>query len=261
MALRIDRALESFRLNASAVDRLLEFDRVVLDVAVSGLRELENQLESRHLHSAVPLVRNRATLLENLKTTDSLRPQYETIFNQCIVLLVSYFTSAQHTLFRDAVVAALNLNADVPASSEELKMSWRGIVQAEIDQEEMFTELLIAQQNISFQDMQSVSRAFAKHLQINVEKTLDVNDIIMGHAARHVIAHAGGVVDRKMISQVKDAIPRTLKETLLEGEAIRFSPEEVRRLAASMVNHLTTLTATVVMVVERWAVTKKYGGF
>jgi hypothetical protein len=106
--------------------------------------------------------------------------------------------------------------------------------------------------------MQSVARAFAKHLQINVEKTLGVNDIILGHAARHVIAHAAGMVDRKMINQVKSANPRTLRETLVEGEAIRFSPEEVRRLAASMVDHLTSLTATVTTTVERWAVKKKY---
>ena len=63
-----------------------------------------------------------------------------------------------------------------------------------------------------------------------------------------------------MINQVNGAVPRTLKEVLLEGEAIRFAPEEVRRLAASMVNHLTTLTTTVGTTVERWAVTKKYVG-
>lgn len=257
--MKIDRALQSFRLNAQAVERLLDFDHVILVVAVTGLRELESQLEARNLHSAVPLVRNRATLLENLKATDSLRPQYEAIVNQCVVLLVSYFTSAQHTLFRDAVVAALNLNADVPATSEELKMSWRAIVQAATDQEEMFPESLIAQHDISFQDMQRVSRAFARHLQINVEKTLDVNDIILGHAARHVIAHAAGVVDRKMINQVKGATPRTLKQAPVEGEMIRLSPEEVRSLATSMETHLKGLTATVANQIERWAVMRKYG--
>lgn len=256
--MNVERGVEAFRLNAAAVDRLLDFDRVILEVAVSGLRDLEQQLDSRHLHSAVPLVRNRATLLENLKATDSLRPQYEAIFNQCVVLLVSYFTSAQHTLFRDAVVAALSLNADVPATSEEVKMAWRTVVQAETDQEEMFAESLIAQHDISFQDMQSVCRAFDKHLQIKVEKTLDVNDIILGHAARHVIAHAAGVVDRKMINQVKGAIPRRLRETLVEGEGIRFSTEEVRSLATSMGNHLSGLTATVATAIERWAVIRKY---
>ena len=128
------------------------------------------------------------------------------------------------------VVAALNLNAEVPATSEELKLSWRSIVQAETDQVEMFAELLSAHNDISFQDMLSVSRAFAKHLQIEVEKTPLVNDIILGHAARHVIVHSGAVVDRKMINQIKGALPRTLKEALVEGERIRFSPEEVSSL-------------------------------
>jgi hypothetical protein len=259
MASSIDRALQSFRQNADAVERLLEFDHVVLDVAVTGLRELENQLESKNLHSALPLVRNRAALLENLKHADSLRPQYEAIFNQCVVLLVSYFSSAQHTLFRDAVVTALELSATVPAASEELKISWMAVIQAESDQAEMFAELLIAQHDISFQDMQSVSRAFAKHLQINVEKTLDVNDIILGHAARHVIAHTGGTIDHKMINQIKNATPRRLKEALAEGERIRFSPEEIRTLATSMRDHLAALTTTVERAVERWAVAKKYG--
>ena len=83
-----------------------------------------------------------------------------------------------------------------------------------------------------------------------------MNDIIVGHAARHVVVHSGAVVDRKMINQVKGAVPRTLKEALSEGKVIRFSPEEIRSLATSMTNHLSTLTATVAAAVERWGVMK-----
>ena len=252
--MNLDGAIEAFRRNGQAVERLLDFDHVILEVAVQGLRELEQQLDDRNLHSALPLVRNRAALLENLKVSDSLRPQYEAIFNQCVVLLVAYFASAPHTLFRESVAAALTINADVPATTEQLKMSWRTVVEAEDEKAQMFAELLIAHHDISFQDMQSVSRAFSTHLKIDPPRFTATNDIIVGQAARHVIAHAAPLVDRKMLNQVRAAAPRTLKPILVEGEAIRFSPTEVKTLAASMEMYLADLTDAVKVWAEMWSV-------
>jgi len=238
--------------NAAAVERLLDFDKLIIEVAVDGLKQLVQELDDRNLHSAVTLVRNRASLLSNVKDSESLRPQYEAMFNQCVVLLVSYFGSAAHTMFRQGVAVALASGADVPAAKEELKVSWRGVAQAEEERETMFANLLIAQHGVSFQDMQSIARAFKSHLDVELPRSSDTNNIILGQAARHVIVHAASLVDGRMARQVAGAKPRTLKDVIVEGRPIRFSTREVRTLSASMTNYVAEMSASLTLAQSKW---------
>lgn len=96
-------------------------------------------------------------------------------------------------------------------------------------------DLLVAQQGISFQDMQSLRRAFKDHLGVAWARTEDTNNVILGQAARHVLVHAAGMVDEKIVRQVAVCVPRTLKPTLERGRPIEFSPDEIGVLTASMV--------------------------
>jgi hypothetical protein len=242
---------DGFSVNLKAVDRLLDFDRVIIDVAVEGLQELAVELEQQHSRRrAATTIRNRAKLLTNIKSANSLRPQYETIFNQCVVLLISYFTSAIHTLFRQGIVIALSKGADVPVMSEELKLSWRTMAQSEAEREAVFADLLVTQQNISFQDMQSISRAFKEHLNIQLKRSVDTNNIILGQAARHVIVHAGSIIDKKMIRQVAGCIPRTLKQELELGDRLQFNPQEIRVLSQSMIVYVNDVTSALNVALE-----------
>jgi hypothetical protein len=228
-----------FRANVYAMDRLLDFDRIIIDVAVEGLRELALELEGRQgLRGAATTIRSRAKLLANIKANNSLRPEYETIFNQCVVLLISYFTSAIHTLFRQGIVVALSKGANVPVLSEELKLSWRTLADAEAEREAIFADQIIAQQKISFQDMQSISRAFREQLNVQLKRSVDTNNIILGQAARHVIVHAASIIDKKMIQQVANATPRTVKQELKVGDRLQFSPQEVRIVSESMISYI-----------------------
>ena len=108
----------------------------------------------------MPLVLNRADALRKIKGTDSFRPRSETMFNQCVVLLVSYFGSGVHGLFRAAVVQALRSGADVPVASEEVTVAWQALQRTEGEREAIFADLLVAQNEISFQSMKSIGRAF-----------------------------------------------------------------------------------------------------
>lgn len=247
-----DKAAKSFAANAAEVERLLDFDRLIIDVAVDGLKHVERELEKRNLHSVIGVVQGRATILLNVKTSDSLRPQFEAMFNQCVVLLVSYFGSAVHTLFRQGVRAALSVGAPVPAAHEELKVSWKAVAQAEGDRQAMFADLLIAQHNISFQDMQSISRAFKNQLGIEIVRSGNTNDIVLGQAARHVIVHAAGIVDQRMVDQVARVKPRSLKASLEPGMPIRFAPSEVRTLSASMVQYVAEVSEALTAACAAW---------
>lgn len=116
----------------------------------------------------------------------------------------------------------------------------------------MFADLLIAQHGISFQDMQSIRRAFEKHLSVAIERSSELNDIIMGQAGRHVIVHAGGVIDNKMMRQVASAQPRALLPTPKLGEHIRFQPSDVRLLAASMTACVASIVNALTAARAQW---------
>jgi hypothetical protein len=232
-------ATDVFTRNAKSVLELLDFDRDIITVAVDGLRSAADEVEGRHnMHSVANLLRNRAASLDRISDSDSLRPKYATMFNQCVVLLVSYFDSALHDVFHSGVIHALRSNLDVPVRTAKLELSWRTLEQGEDQRERIFADLLVAQKDISFQDMQSAVRAFKESLSVVLERTDHTDNVVLGQAARHVIVHAGSVVDERMVRQVSGASRRTLKHQLGVGDPLRFMPDEVREIATSMSRYL-----------------------
>jgi len=122
-----------------------------------------------------------------------------------------------------------------------VKLTWSDLAAQPDTSAELFAALLVAQRDISFQDMQSIKRAFEDHLGLLIHKTEDVNDLILGQAARHVIVHSGSVVDAKLVRQVSGAAPRQLKPVVVEGEPLSFSPDEVKALGRSMTRYIKEL--------------------
>src|SRR5262245_36489844 len=119
------KATEAFKLNAQTVYDLLDFDRYVLEFAAERLQALVKEFEDSNRHNEVGRLQNVVLALRNVKQNDSLRPHYETIFNQCVVLLVSYFGSIVHDLFRCGVVRTLKSGSELPLLKEEIRVTWR----------------------------------------------------------------------------------------------------------------------------------------
>jgi len=93
--------VESFRQHVTSVEKLMNFDRDVLEFAVSSLRELKKKLTRHHKLDNPELTAERTLqILEGIREHDSLRSRYQTIFNQALVLLVSYFGSSVHDMLR-----------------------------------------------------------------------------------------------------------------------------------------------------------------
>jgi hypothetical protein len=128
---------------------------------------------------------------------------------------------------------------------EELRLSVAALHSAIGDLKDSVPDLLIQSKDISFQDMQSISRTFRTYLQIDIQKDEIANDIILGQACRHVIVHTGGVVDEKLLRQVSGAKPRRVKENLRLGENVQFAPEEVERVAEAMRAYIGSLSSKV----------------
>lgn len=244
--------LATFERHVDSVHRLMNFDKDVLSFAIEALEALQDrltqhhQLENPHLTAARTL-----EMLRGYREHDSLRPRYQTIFNQALVLLVSYFGSALSDLFRDGVSAVMSSGRDSPLLREQVKVSFLELREANFDLRTRAPDMLVNAKDISFQDMKSVARAFKENLGIEIEKTATVNDIIAAQACRHVIVHAGSIVDDALIRQLSGANPRKLKVSLAPGEHVQFSPEEVERAAAAMVEYLRIVQTKVDAIDDR----------
>lgn len=236
-------AADSIEANIASVMRLLTFDRDIVAAAVGVLDFVAKQLEAKNMHSLVTPVANRSAMLTNLANNESLKPQYDAMFNQCVVLLVSYFGSGIHRMFLVSTVTGLHSQDPLPVHNEALTVTWRTLETADSDRESAFADLLVAQKDISFQDMKSIGRAFEDLLGVAVERDGAIDNIILGQAARHAIVHAGATVDQRMIRQLSGVKKRTLKTDLQPGQQLKFTPEEIAQLAASMRAYVASLTA------------------
>ena len=231
---------QSFSERVAGVIELLEFDNLVLDHLVGGLDGVVEELERKHHKSAALVVANRLKLLKNIRAKQSLKPTYGTIYNQCVVLLVSYFDATMGDLFRVAVACALRAEKDVPARDRSVELNWRNLNEPGAPVEALIAERIVDLDDISFQDMQSIRRAFSKNLKLDLGRNEDANDIVLGQAARNLMAHAGGKIDERFRNQVSNAHPRRLKTQLSSTKTIQFEPDEVRLLASSMTSFVST---------------------
>jgi len=238
--------VQTFQAHVSSVRKLMGFDREVLEIAIANVRELREKLVQHHKLDNPQLTAQRTLdILEGIRDHDSLRPRYQTIFNQALVLVVSYFASSVHDLLRRGIGHALEAQPEPPVLREEFRLTLRDLKDFDFVVREVAPDFLIQSKDISFQDMQSIARAFKTYLEIEIRKDQAVNDIILGQACRHVIVHAGGVVSDQTVRQVSGAKPRRVKMTLISGDVVQFVPEEVELIAESMTGYLQSVSKMV----------------
>jgi len=246
MMTRIKTLEKSFSENVAGVHKLINFDRDVLDMAITSIQNLSERLKYHHKLDNPHLSANTTlTSLRNIRSNDSLRPRYQVIFNQAVVLLVSYFGSAIEDIFKAGIDVLLEQDADNDLFREDIKLSFRDLRDSNWHVREIAADLLVEKKDLSFQDMQAISRAFKTYLGVSIEKDIIVNNIILSQACRHVIVHAGGIVNDRLIRQVTNASPRDLKTSMARGNHVQFSPEEVEIISKSMVAYVHSLASKV----------------
>jgi len=222
------------------------FDRVVLDTAIESVKKLRDNLVNHHNLDNPHLTAQRTLdFLENIRKNDSMRTHYQTIFNQALVLIVSYFASSVHDLLRRGIHLALDAQPESPVLREEFRLTLRDLKDVDFAVREVAPDFLIQSKDISFQDMQSIARAFKNYLEIEIIRDHVVNDIILGQACRHVIVHAGGIIGDQAVRQVASASPRRVKPLLIAGDTIQFMPEDVELIAESMTSYLKSVSTKV----------------
>ena len=159
--MNVDDIQNTFRTNVISVHKLMNFDREVQDIFIEQIADLSKRLKSQQKITNEQLNGERQLkMLRQIRNNDSLRPRYEVIFNQAVVLAVSYFGSAIHDILRLCIADAIKHKQHRRLLNDEIKVSIADLVGASETFDEAISDLFITRKDISFQDMQSIARAF-----------------------------------------------------------------------------------------------------
>lgn len=238
----IAEIVASFEANIASVRKLINFDREVVDLAVQGVQALHNVLVKQGYDNPALNAKNTLISLQKIKEHDSLLPRYKVVFNQAVVLLVSYFGSAVQDLFKIGVSARLILDDDNSTlMKEELKLTFRSIRERGWVLNDIAADLLVDKRDLSFQDMKSIGEAFREYVGVEIPRDKTVNNIIVAQGCRHVIVHAGHEVTPRLVHQIRGATPRDLKLDITSGEVVQFVPKEIEVVATSMKTYIAQL--------------------
>lgn len=223
----------------------MNFDRILLEFCIAQVEALEERIKNNSVIQVTNpylLPTNTLMMLRTIRKNDSMRTQYEGIFNQCLVLTVSYYTSILSSIFRETInYAGQNKPTLIESSNEDFKISLSELRQLNFNLADTLGELIIKKKDLSFQDMQSVVRSFKNFFNIDITKDKDVNNIIVAQASRHAIVHSLSFADEKFIKQISDANPRDLLPTIELGQQIKYMPDDINKAINSMEINISKL--------------------
>jgi hypothetical protein len=220
----------------------VDFDKIVLDFVIISMKGVNQKIKNFTSNPQL-FLDNQIKQLENIRTNNSLNKKYNIMLNQCIVLMVSYFGSAVEDIFKTALNHRL-IDCDLDTlSGEEIKLSLGELSALSYNLSDCIGDIVTSKQDISFQDMQSIQRAFKEYFGFYLIKDNDVNNIIMAQACRHVIVHSGSNVSARMVKQVSAAKPRDIKENVFINDKVQFKKEEIIIIGNSMQNYMNSIIA------------------
>lgn len=245
---QLQAILETFDKNIDAVLDLMGFDDVVLNVGISALQKVQKRLGDAGYDNPRFGVKSTIQSLENIRQNESLRPHYEIMNNQCLVLLVSYFSSAVTDVFEAAIADRLKHGPTEGLLKQDLKFSIAELYSIDFNLSQNIGTLFAAKKEISFQDMKSIARAFKNFLGYEPPKDETVNNIVASLACRHAIVHDAAIANGRTIHQMCDAVPRAIKCDLADQQKIQFEPSEIKLVAQSMKEYMATLVSAMTVV-------------
>ena len=230
--LEIENRLE---IQLNSVKDLSNFDRKITDICTTHLDQLNSKLRAAPFKTTnqLYLCENTAKFIKNIRQNDSLRTHYNTMHNQCIVLAVSFFTSAISDIFKYSVQKSSE-KGTLPASNEDIKLSIKELQDLSFNLTYHIAEIILKKKDISFQDMQSTVRTFDNYLNIKIPKNEQCNDVILAQASRHSIVHNHSLADEKFITQVKNAKPRSIKQDFELNKPFYYTASEIEFITYAM---------------------------
>ncbi|MGV8057289.1 MAG: hypothetical protein AB2L12_04525 [Smithellaceae bacterium] len=251
---RIAGAVQAFDQNVQAVLQLSDLDHGLLDQVIRSLEERDERLYKAGIDSSRMLAGPTLQNIKNIRQNDSLRPGFQALVNQSVVLLASYFSSGISQLFRVAIDAAIEAKPTEHLKNLQLKISVAELAELGSELREVLPDLVADSPGISFQDTKRIARTFEEFFNFEIPKDEITNEITAGLAFRHVLVHNGGIVDRSCTRQIEHAMPRTLRQQIKTGESLNFATREVEVLANAMLIYVQRLATEIEMQLAKKAV-------
>lgn len=233
----------NFKNQFKAVSDITKFDSEYLKIVIDILEEVELRLKGTGVVNEAHLPTKALKLLRDLRDKGPQQAKYEPVYNQSVVLLVSYFGSAITDIFNDSLTNLLTEGLEIPQQvmKEAIDLTILELSNLNYDLSKDIGRIIARKADISFQDMQSISRAFKKFFSIEINWDVTVNNIILAQAMRHVIVHHSEIVDEKCVGQLSRAKERKIKPNVEVGEAVKFTKAEIIIIGESMQAYIDAL--------------------
>jgi len=103
----LTRIRENFQENVKSLNDLMNFDDLILDFGIRSLEKADGFIKRQHIQNPLCDVTKALNQFKNIRSNKSLKPHYQIMLNQCVVLLVSYFSSAVEDIFTTALTFTL----------------------------------------------------------------------------------------------------------------------------------------------------------
>jgi Iap family predicted aminopeptidase len=124
----------------------MDFDHIILDISINAVRNLNNKLKDKphNISNSYFLIENCEKTLVAIREHDSLREKYCDMFNQCVVLLVSYFGESLSDLFETTVTENISKVIDSKLLNEEFKFRLDELIDCNFNLADRVGEVLIS---------------------------------------------------------------------------------------------------------------------
>lgn len=238
--------INNFEDRVDGVNKLLILDELIIGSTIEILEDRQESLRECGIDNAYMLGESALLQLKGIRDHKSLKTGYKLIYNQCVVLLVSYFTSSIHDLFD--TTATISLKDEIPKKlkDKDLKLTLEELKSYDFNLSDNIGSIISTKFDISFQDMKSITRAMHDYFGVELPWDKTVNNIITMQACRHAIAHAGEEADKQLINQLRNSSERDIQKKLAVGDKIEFTPNEIRIGGDAMIKYINDLTRNII---------------
>lgn len=240
--------------NIHQVNELMNFDGIILDYCITHLKQLNTKLKSNPVFKQNKYLwaDNAIKSIEDIKENGSLRRHYDSMYNQGVVLTISYFSLAIYEIFKQYIVFVIKNGIELDFKKEDIKINFEELQKILINNYEDIGDIFIEKKDISFQDMQSMNRAIKNYCGIEIDKNYDVDNIILGLSSRHIIVHNLSIINDKFIKQISYAGNRTIKESFKIGDKLSFDIDELNVLQTSILAYTSNLIDKLKYKLIKW---------
>lgn len=233
---KITDIFDNFKKNTERVKELLTIDQFMQDLYIRGLESVENKIVEADFIKRHPILKPLQNSIQNLKTireNETASPYYEIVYNQSVVLLVSYFESTLEDLFKALLSIKISNDTLNYPTDKMIKLNLKGLCEL-VAHNEKIPEVWLSQNKINFQNISSVESTFKDYFGISPCEDQYIDNIKMAVMCRHIIVHSGEIIDQSNVETAEKLIHREIKKFFLAEDKIKFEAEEIRKICESM---------------------------